>query len=105
VFGRDAIHNTNFTANWQYIKERKQRLIIQNNKRENATRTPHAYSVGDQVLVHQDPNRKHGRDYNAGPYSITRVNDNGTVTLQQGMPHGGVLSQTWNIRNVSPYKD
>ena len=105
VFGRDAIHNTNFTANWQYIKERKQRLIIQNNKRENATRTPHTYSVGDQVLVHQDPNRKHGRDYNAGPYSITRVNDNGTVTLQQGTPHGGVLSQTWNIRNVSPYKD
>ena len=32
VFGHDAILNINFEANWQYIKERKQRLITQNNK-------------------------------------------------------------------------
>jgi len=35
VFGRDAMLNASFQADWQFIKERKQRLIIQNNKREN----------------------------------------------------------------------
>ena len=62
VFGRDAMLNVTFEANWQYIKDRKQKLIQQNNKRENAKRIPHEYSVGDQVLVLQEPNRKHGAD-------------------------------------------
>jgi len=34
VFGRDAMLNASFQADWQFIKEQKQRLIIQNNKRE-----------------------------------------------------------------------
>jgi len=36
VFGRNAMLNASFQADWQFIKERKQRLIIQNNKHENA---------------------------------------------------------------------
>ena len=35
VFGRDALLNISFVADWQYIKERKQNLILQNNQREN----------------------------------------------------------------------
>ena len=35
VFGRDAFLNILFEADWQYIKDRKQKLILQNNKREN----------------------------------------------------------------------
>ena len=35
VFGRDAILNTKFTANWELIHKRKQRLINQNIQREN----------------------------------------------------------------------
>ena len=79
VFGRDALLNVSFEADWQYIKERKQKLILQNNKRENAKRIPHTYSVGDRVMVRKDPNRKHGSNQYKGPYTITRVNDNGTV--------------------------
>ena len=45
VFNRDAIHNTRFEADWQYIKQRRQRQIVQNNDRENAKRTPHTYQV------------------------------------------------------------
>ena len=41
VFGRDAMLNASFEADWQFIRERKQRLIVQNNKRENATRVAH----------------------------------------------------------------
>jgi transposase InsO family protein len=104
VFGRDAMLNVGFEADWQYIKERKQRLIVQNNKRENATRLPHVYSVGDQVLVATDPNRKHGEDRYKGPFEVTAVNDNGTLTLRQDTPRGGAVLQTWNLRNIVPYK-
>jgi hypothetical protein len=61
VFGRDAIHNVKFQADWQYIKERKQRLINQNNERENAKCTPHDYKVGDQVMIEQYQHRKYGQ--------------------------------------------
>src|SRR5512145_1201594 len=104
LFGRDAMLNVNFEANWQYIKEQKQKLICQNNKQENAKRVPHVYNVGDQVLVQQDPNQKHGADRYKGPYSISHVYDNGTVRLTQNTPAGGVVFQTWNVRNLTPYK-
>jgi len=38
AFGRDALLNVSFEADWQCIEEQKQKLITQNNKRENATR-------------------------------------------------------------------
>jgi hypothetical protein len=46
VFGRDAILNTKFDANWKLIRERKQRVINENNRKENLKRTPHKYQVG-----------------------------------------------------------
>ena len=97
--------NVSFEANWQYIKERKQKLIVQNNMRENEKRRSHEYKVGDKVLVLQNPNRKHGEDRYKGPYKIQNVYDNGTVRLLQGTSRGGVVSQTWNIRQLTPYKD
>ena len=50
VFGRDAILNTRFIANWKLIRQRKQKLIGKNNKQENAKRIPYDYQVGDMVL-------------------------------------------------------
>jgi hypothetical protein len=36
AFGRDAVLNTKFKADWKYIRDRDQKLIEQNNTRENA---------------------------------------------------------------------
>ena len=105
VFGRDAILNIGFEANWQYIKERKQHRILQNNARENATRVIHDYSVGDRVMVRQNPNRKFGSDRQLGPYTVTRVNDNGTLRLAKVTNNGGAVFQTWNVRNIDPCRD
>ena len=55
VFGRDAILNTKFNADWNYIRARKQKIINQNNPRENSKRAPHTYRVGDKVLFKQRP--------------------------------------------------
>ena len=105
VFNRDAILNVPFRADWNYIKDRKQRLIDQNNKRENAKRRPYTYSVGDRVRITQDHSRKHGQNQFKGPLVVETVNDNGTVELRQDTPNGGAVTQTWNIRNILPYKD
>ena len=103
VFNRDAIHNIRFEADWLYIKERKQRTILQNNKRENAKRTPHIYEIGDRVKVKLMPNRKHGEPYYQGPYEVSEVYDNGTVKLRRDTTNGGAVFETWNIRNILPY--
>ena len=67
VFGRDAMLNVSFQADWECIRERKQKLILQNNKRENAKRIAHTYTIGDKVMLSDPPNRKHGADYYRGP--------------------------------------
>ena len=104
VFNRDAIHNVRFEANWQYIKDRRQRLIQQNNDRENATRIPHQYNVNDTVMIEQYQHRKYGHPKYKGPYTVDRVNDNGTVRLRHATANGGTVYQTWNIRKIHPYK-
>jgi len=79
VFGRDAILNTKFDANWKYICDRKQQLIQLNNRRENAKRTPHVYQVGDKALYKTNKLDKFSTDAYEGPYNIVQVNTNGTV--------------------------
>jgi len=103
VFGRDAMLNASFQADWQFIKERKQRLIIQNNTRENAKRKPHVHNVGDVVVVKAGAGCKHGSNPYLNPMRITQVNDNSTVKLVKVADNnGGAVSQTWNIRNIEP---
>jgi len=102
VFGRDAMLNASFQADWQFIKERKQRLVLQNNERENAKRTPHPHAAGDAAVVKAGVKRKHGMHPCLGPMRITQAHDNGTGMLTKVADNGGAVSQTWNIRNVEP---
>ncbi len=104
VMGRDALHNVQFIADWTYIKQRKQTQIRKNNQRENAKRINYTYQVGEKVMVKQDPNRKHGTQQYVGPYTVSTVYDNGTVRLTRSTPSGGVVTQTWNIRQIYPYR-
>ena len=52
-------------------------------------------------MVKNDPHRKHGQPQYVGPYTVSQVNDNGTIKLTKAT-NGGVVTQTWNIRNVDP---
>ena len=70
VFGRDAILNIQHTADWNRIKKRKQKLIKQNNIRENAKRIKYTYNVGDKILIATDPqDPKYDGKY-LGPYPM-----------------------------------
>ena len=51
VFGRDPILNIPFEANWEMIKRNKQKIIKQNNQRENSKRMLRTHNVGDKVTL------------------------------------------------------
>jgi len=103
VFGRDATLNATFQADWQSIQERKQRLVIQNNKRENAKRKPHAQNAGDVAAVKAGKGRSHGSNPHLDPMRIAQAHDNGAVKLVKVADNNGrAVSQTWNIRSVEP---
>jgi transposase InsO family protein len=54
VFGPDMILNVKHEANREYIRARKQKIIIKNNKAKNAKRIPHTYNIGDKVLLKEE---------------------------------------------------
>ena len=60
---------------------------------------------GDKVIITENPNRKHGSSMHKSPQTVETVYDNGTVKLKRDTPRGGAVYQTWNIRNLTPYKD
>ena len=100
VFGRDAILNTVFEANWKYIRDRKQKIIRKNNQKENSKRIPHEYAIGDKVLLDLgDIKTKFDAKYE-GPYTVVQVNNNGTVRIRKG-----AVTDTVNIRIVTPYQE
>ena len=59
VFGQDAIINMKLIADWEFIHQRKQRIIHQNNLRENSKRKSHKYNIGDKVLQKAAENTKY----------------------------------------------
>jgi len=97
VFGRDMIFNIQHTANWEYIKQRKQQIIDNNNRRENANRKEHIYSLGDKVLLRRGTENKYEAPF-SGPFRIRQINDNGTVRLRVKS-----VEDTYNIRRLVPY--
>jgi hypothetical protein len=99
IFGRDMILNIKHEANWEYIKQQKQKLINKNNERENKNRVPHQYQIGDKVLLNRGTENKYEIPYE-GPYTVLEVNDNGTVRLQMKS-----VSDIVNIRRIVPFKD
>ena len=82
----------------EYIQQRKQDIINQNNARENAKRIPHEYHKGDLVLLRVGTENKYEQPY-SGPHTIHQVNSNGTVRISNG-----VITETVNIRRLQPFK-
>ena len=95
VFGRDAIINTKFIADWiTFVSaNNKSYIIIMSEKKK---RIPRMYQFGDRVMLKKYNQHKYGSPEYEGPYAITTVNDNGTVRIQRRKFYDVV-----NIRNIS----
>lgn len=98
VFGRDMILNVTHIADWHKIKQNKQKKIDDNNRRENQTRIDHDYSVDEYILIKNDERTPKLMNQTTGPFKITKVHTNGTVTIQRG-----VITERINIRRLLPY--
>ena len=101
VPGGDAILNIAHEANWKLIKDRKQELINRNNAKENASRKPHTYNVGDKVLIKNDWSAKYRKVAFLGPYPITNVNNNGTVRVALN----NRVMDVYDIRYVRSFRE
>ena len=98
VFGRDAILNFTFEANCKYIKDRKQKLIDQNNAKKNLKRIPHPYNLGNAILYCVPVDGKFSQHEWTGPHHILNVYNNRSIRIQRG-----AISKTVNIQNIKPY--
>jgi len=98
VFGRDMIFNIKHVADWQAIKQRKQKIINKNNTQENKKRLKHEYKPNDMVLLERYKARKYECPY-LGPYKVIKVFTNGTVTIKKGAVYERV-----NIRRLIPFR-
>jgi hypothetical protein len=83
VFVRDMIHNIAFRANWDQIQKRKQDIINNSNQKENKSRIPYEYKVGDQVSLETPRILRKLSTPCTGPYPVTNVYKNGTIRIQK----------------------
>ena len=85
-------------ANWETICLKKQQQIHRNNYRENLKRKSFDWQPNMEVLV-EEPARNKISPKVRGPYKISKVHTNGTVTLEIK----NNIFQRLNIRRIKPY--
>jgi transposase InsO family protein len=98
VFHRDMLMDIPFVADLLLLRDKRQALIDYNLRRENNRRRNHDYQIGDQVLEILPQPNKLGKLTN-GPFTITRVHTNGTVTIQRAQG----LRDRITIRRLRPF--
>ena len=82
------------------FKTKKQKQIDKNNDRENSRRIDFDYRVGQKILIINTDIQRKLDNPTTGPYEITDVFSNGTVTIRRG----NVLERL-NIRRIKPYHE
>ena len=98
TYNRDMILPVQTIADWECIRHRKQQMIYKNNLRENTKRRGYDWQPGMNILLEETSGPKLQPMYQ-GPFLITRVHTNGTVTIQR-KPR---VFQRVNIRRIKPY--
>ena len=98
VLSQDAMLNLLHEANWQLIKLRKQELINKNNKKENTKCVNYTYTPGKLVLLKNKWTTKFDEEIYQGPWELTSVNNNGTLSIKIG-----IITDKVNIQNIHLY--
>ena len=100
MFGRDTILNQHHEVDWEITRTLKQDLIHKGRKRENCNWINHTYKQGDKVSLKNAYKTKFNPNAYIGPYLITAIRNNGTARA-----HKGRVMDTYNIQNLTPYKE
>ena len=101
LFNKDMVLNKEIDVNWLTIKEQREKQALVDNKRENAGRKEHTYSVGSKCwIVRNKFERARKLDKVAeGPFEILRVHNNGTVKIDRGG-----YDEVIHMRRLKPYQ-
>ena len=100
ALNHDMIMQTKTRVDWNLIKKLRWKNMMQNNNKENKQRINHQYQVGDLILIvkkKEDRSTKLDKP-TEGPYAITAVHDNGTVTILRN-----TYQERINIWRIKPY--
>jgi len=98
IFQRGMLLPIQCIKNWELIRHRKQLRIQQNNFLENKRRRPFTYTPNMEVML-ADPTGVKLSAKCKGPFKISKVHSNGTVTICL-KPN---VFQRINIRRIKPY--
>ena len=85
------------------IKQLKRDSAIRSNIRENASRVPYDYKVGDKILILIDKDEVHSKlsQPTEGPYEIVKVHrHHSTVKIARG-----AYLETIHIRRIKPFHE
>ena len=81
VFSRDMFLNIPLVADWHAITNKREHVINDNLMRANRRRRRYDYAINQQVLKKVHGPTKLG-ERTTGPYRISQVHTNGTITMQ-----------------------
>lgn len=98
MYQRDMMLPVQCIANWETIRSKKQANIQRNFLRENTKRKSFDWQPGMEVLV-EEQTRYKLNPKSVGPFTITKVHTNGTVTIKKSAR----TFQRLNIRRIKPY--
>ena len=70
------------------------------NQKENYQRQSHVYHTGDKILLKNKWKIIFNQDVYVGSYTVTKVQNNETMRA-----YGGNITDTFNLRNISPFKE
>ena len=91
------ILNIKHVTDFEAITQHKQKVINDNNTRENAKCINHTSKIHDKVLLECHDARKYESPY-LGPFEVTDVFTNATVTIKNRAVYERV-----NIRRLIPF--
>jgi hypothetical protein len=102
AFNQDMIFRKATTIDWQHIHNERNKITAASNSKENSSRITKEYNIGDKILLVLDADERRSQPKmdkpTRGPFIITDVHNNGTVTINRGK-----FTETINIRRIKPF--
>jgi hypothetical protein len=102
AFSQDMLFHCAVSIDWAHVHTVKTNQATASNIKENKSCYDFNYAPGNKILIILDADECRDQPKldrpTKGPFTITKVHDNGTITINRGR-----YTETINIRRVKPY--
>jgi hypothetical protein len=87
AFSQNMLFRRAVSIDWTHVHNVRNNQAIATNNKENKARLEKTYTIGDKVLIILDADERRNRPKldrpTKGPFTIAKVNSNGTVTINR----------------------